>query len=142
MALSAVHEEVITFSFGTITAEFIQQFVDATGSTHHAHSPLTLPTIFRKPEFAWLDRLQIDLHELLHTEQEYEFVRTLREGDSPELATRMADYRSRRGLLFVTLETDVTSFGQPILKVRSSFVVRRDSDWAPPEKNKCRKIRD
>jgi hypothetical protein len=128
MALSAVHDEVISMSFGPITAEHIQDFAAATCSVHFQGTPLTFPTVFRATEFRWLDRLQLDMQKLLHTEQEYEYVSQLKEGDTLNIATRITEYRQRRGLLFVTLETDVVRRSELVMKGRSAFVVRQEAE--------------
>lgn len=108
-----------------ITREGIRAFADATHSLYFVASPPTLPTIFRSTEFLWLDILKVDLHHLLHTEQEYEYLEPLREGDVPVVSTRVSEHRERRGLLFVELESDVRVHNKRILVARSSFVVRK-----------------
>jgi hypothetical protein len=130
MSLSAVQDEVIRMDFGPITSDHIREFAEATRSTQFQNTPLTFPTIFRTTEFRWLDRLRIDMHQLLHTEQEYEYFVPLREGDEPVIATRISDYRERRGLLFVTLETEVHCGGTLALRAYSAFVVRQDAGGA------------
>src|SRR6476660_206008 len=77
----------IVQQLGAITRESIAAFARATKSEHFVSTPATYPTIFRSTEFLWLDRLEIDLHQLLHTEQEYEYLRPLREGDVPTVST-------------------------------------------------------
>lgn len=107
-----------------ITAERIHAFGHATRSEHFVDSPPTYPTTFRSTEFEWLDILKIDLHHLLHTEQEYEYLQPLREGDVPVVTTRVTEHRERRGLLFVVLETEVHVQEKLVVTTRSSFVVR------------------
>lgn len=132
MSLSAVHEEAISMNFGPITSEHIKLFASATVSENYVATPLTFPTIFRATEFRWLDRLQLDMRQLLHTEQEYEYIAPLREGDTLLITTRMTGWRQRKGLLFVTMESDVTCIGKTVIKATSAFVVRQDNE-APAE---------
>jgi acyl-CoA thioesterase FadM len=81
-------------------------------------------------EFRWLDRLKIDLRQLLHTDQEYEYFAPLREGDPPLVCTRLAEYRERLGLLFVCLESAVRVAGKVCVTARSTFVVRKTAGEA------------
>lgn len=107
-----------------ITRAHVEAFAQATRSEHYVDCPPTYPTTFRSTEFEWIGILGIDLHNLLHTEQEYEYLKPLREGDIPLVASRVTEYRERRGLLFVEVTSDVTVAGDVVLIARSSFVVR------------------
>lgn len=128
MALSAVQEETLTKSFGPVSEDHLRRFEQATLTTRRDTPPLTFPTVYRATEFQWLDRLNIDMHRLLHTDQEYEYVEPLKEGDCPVVSTRIRDYRERRGMLFVTLESEIRANG--VLKIRSysAFVVRNEPE--------------
>jgi hypothetical protein len=109
----------------------IEAFAGATHSAHFTTTPPTYPTVFRTTEFRWLDRLKIDLRQLLHTDQEYEYLRPLREGDRPLVSTRLTEYRERRGLLFVTLESEARVGGEISVIARSTFVVRKGTGETP-----------
>lgn len=127
--MTTTKDEVIQVEFGELTAEHIRLFASATTSTHYSTAssstvPLTFPTFLRGTEFRWLDRLAVNMQDLLHTEQEYEYYHPLKEGDRPIVATRMVEYKSRRGLLLVTLESEIRSSGVLQVKARSAFVVR------------------
>jgi len=96
----------------------------ATGSEHSPLFPHTFPTIFRKSEFGWLDDMKINMRNLLHTEQEYEYLTPFQVGDLPIVRTRVENVRERGGMRFVTLVSEVTCSGELRALARSAFVVR------------------
>ncbi|TMC93444.1 MAG: MaoC family dehydratase, partial [Chloroflexi bacterium] len=62
---------------------------------------------------------------LLHAEQEFEWKRHPNVGETVTSRARVASDVSRRGLRFVTLETDTTSSdGSPVCTSRALFVIR------------------
>lgn len=124
MLPKSISEAPIVFRADPISREHIRQFADATYSEHFSGSPLTFPTVLRAAEFKWLDRLKFDMRELLHTDQEYQYVSPLREGDVPMVITKVADFRERRGITFVVLESEIRCDDRLAVTARSSFVVR------------------
>lgn len=108
-----------------ITADSIRKFAEATLSVHATACPATFPTVFRSAEFKWLSVLGIDMRNLLHTDQEYEYFSDWKVGDLPVITTAMEEFRERRGLLFVSLETVITCSGEKRVRACSSFVVRK-----------------
>ncbi|MBY0372146.1 MaoC family dehydratase N-terminal domain-containing protein [bacterium] len=128
MLQKSFEEAPIVFRADPLTRNQIEKFAQATCSEHYADSPLTLPTILRAAEFKWLERLKIDMRELLHTDQEYEFVDGLREGDVPVVYTRITERRERRGMTFVVLESEVRCDERVAVVARSSFVIRSSSE--------------
>lgn len=110
-----------------VTALRIAAFVEATGIRFSTGIPGTFPTIFREPEFDWLKKLKVNMHQLLHTEQEYEYVSPIEIGDRVRTSTRVADYRERRGLLFVKLESEMFAGERLAIRSFSCFVIRQDS---------------
>ncbi|OLC03707.1 MAG: hypothetical protein AUI15_01890 [Actinobacteria bacterium 13_2_20CM_2_66_6] len=79
----------------------------------------TAPQLFGDEEAA------IDFGKLLHAEQEFEWKRHPNVGETVTSRARVAADVSRRGLRFVTLETDTTSSdGSPVCTSRALFVIR------------------
>ena len=107
-----------------VTRTHISAFAEATRSEHFGDMPLTFPTVLRATEFQWLDRLKIDMRELLHTDQEYEYLAPLKDGDVPTVQTKITDFRERRGMTFVELESEVRCNDRLAIIARSSVVVR------------------
>ncbi len=124
MSHKSLMEAPIVFRADPVTHEHIQAFAGATSSEHFQGTPLTFPTVYRAAEFKWMDRLKIDLRGLLHTDQEYEYLAPLRAGDVPTVSTRVTDFRERRGITLVVLESEVRCEEKLVLIARSSFVVR------------------
>jgi acyl-CoA thioesterase FadM len=124
-------ETPIVFRAAPVTPKQIENFALATTSEHYSGFPLTFATIFRAAEFMWLDRLKFDMRELLHTDQEYEYIGSLKEGDVPTIYTRITDFRERRGMTFVILESEVRCDEKLVILARSSFVVRKAQEATP-----------
>src|ERR1700722_14156132 len=90
-----------------LSAERIEQFRSAVGLKHDLGVPATLSTIFRDSEFAWVKRMGIEMRELVHTEQEYEYFSPFETGESAVAVTTVKRRRERSGLLLITLETRI-----------------------------------
>ena len=119
---------VISVNVAPIGSDRMRRFRDATRSTHSPDFLPSLPTIFREAEFQWLDRLSIDWHQLLHAEQNYEYL-SLVPCDRPlTMTTLLANVRVRKlssgSMLFVELETEIKSEDTRLVIARTSFVVR------------------
>jgi hypothetical protein len=79
----------------------------------------TAPQLFGDEEAA------IDFGKLLHAEQEFEWTRHPSVGESVTSQARVSSDVSRRGLRFVTLETESKSDdGKPVCRSRALFVIR------------------
>jgi hypothetical protein len=79
----------------------------------------TAPQLFGDAQAA------IDFAQLLHAEQEFEWHRHPRPGETATSVGRVASDTSRRGMRFVSLETDTTGAdGGLICKSRALFVIR------------------
>jgi MaoC dehydratase-like protein len=79
----------------------------------------TAPQLFGDEEAA------IDFAKLLHAEQEFEWMRHPSIGDSVTSRARVASDVERRGMRFVTLETDTAdASGEPVCRSRALFVIR------------------
>jgi hypothetical protein len=80
---------------------------------------VTAPQLFGDEEAA------IDFGKLLHAEQEFEWTHHPAVGESVTSQARVTSDVSRRGLRFVTLETDSKSAdGKPVCRSRALFVIR------------------
>jgi hypothetical protein len=79
----------------------------------------TAPQLFGDEEAA------IDFGKLLHAEQEFEWRRHPRAGETVSSVGRVASDTSRRGMRFVTLETDTSDAGGSLIcRSRALFVIR------------------
>jgi hypothetical protein len=74
----------------------------------------------------------IELRNLLHTDQEFEWARQPRVGETVVARSRIAADVYRRGIRFVTVETDVTAAGEPLCRSTARLLVRSDPSPAPP----------
>ena len=81
----------------------------------------TAPQLFHDPEAA------VDFANLLHAEQEFEWERHPEVGETVTSQGRVAADVERRGMRFITFETDVTAGGAPVCRSRALFVIRATS---------------
>jgi hypothetical protein len=80
----------------------------------------TAPQLFQDPEAA------IDFAKLLHAEQEFEWTRHPQPGETVTSKGRIASDVSRRGIRFVSFETETKGAdGDAICKSRALFVIRQ-----------------
>lgn len=107
-----------------ITSKRLTDFNQAISAKYVGLLAPSFGTTFRTGEFEFLDKLKVDLKNLLHTEQEYEYIAPFEIGDIPESETSLVNSRERRSMAFVTLGTEVKVKGVLKLKALSSFVVR------------------
>lgn len=114
----------IKFTADTLTEQRLKQFDSAVRAQYSNVAAPTYPTTFRKGEFEFLDRLRVNLRNLLHTEQDYEYFSTFQLGDVPEVETRLTSTKERRGMVFVSLSTEVKVKSQIRVRCISSFVLR------------------
>jgi len=79
----------------------------------------TAPQLFEDPEAA------IDFAKLLHAEQEFEWTRHPEPGETVSSQGRIASDMRRRGIRFVSFETETKgNGGDAICKSRALFVIR------------------
>jgi hypothetical protein len=78
----------------------------------------TAVQLFQDPEAV------VDFANLLHAEQEFAWDRHPEVGETVTSQGRVAADVERRGIRFITFETDVTSAGEPVCRSRALFVVR------------------
>jgi hypothetical protein len=80
---------------------------------------VTAPQLFGDPDAA------VDFAHLLHAEQEFTWTRHPRPGETVSSLGRVASDVSRRGMRFVSFETDTSDeAGKPLCKSRALFVIR------------------
>lgn len=80
---------------------------------------VTVPHLFADEEAA------IDFAHLLHAEQEFEWTRHPRAGETVTSVGRVASDTSRRGMRFVTFESDTAdASGAPVCRSRALFIIR------------------
>lgn len=80
---------------------------------------VTAPQLFRDGEAS------VDFAKLLHAEQEFEWTRQPGVGETVESRGHVVSDLSRRGMRFLTFETEtVDSTGSPVCKSRALFVIR------------------
>ena len=116
--ISEVNVTPIVFEVGPLSESHLKEFRFATQTEFANHFPPTYPTVFRKAEFDFLDRFEVDMRLLLHVDQEYIYLVPLQLGDPLTVTTRVGEVKERRGMYFVTLHTDFVSRGEA--KVRSN----------------------
>lgn len=80
---------------------------------------VTAPQLFGDPEAA------VDFAHLLHAEQEFNWTRHPLPGETVTSQGHVASDVSRRGMRFVSFETDTADqAGKPLCKSRALFVIR------------------
>ncbi len=112
-----------------LDAEHVAAFAWAIGADPAEGVPPTYAAVYSlgvtAPQLFGDDEAAIDFGKLLHAEQEFEWARHPAVGDSVTSQARVTSDVSRRGLRFVTLETDSKSAkGEPVCRSRALFVIR------------------
>jgi hypothetical protein len=112
----------------TLEADHVAAFARAVGAdpadgvppTYAAVYALgtTAPQLFHDPEAS------VDFARLLHAEQEFEWRRHPRVGETVTARGRVTADVERRGIRLVTFETEVTSAGEPVCRSKALFVIR------------------
>lgn len=111
-----------------IEAEPVAEFARALGQDPAAGVPptyaavyalgATAPQLFADPEAA------VDFSHLLHAEQEFEWERHPRVGETVTAQGRVVSDAARRGVRFLTFETRCTAGGEALCRSRALFVIR------------------
>ena len=114
-----------------IERERVEAFARALGSDPAAGVPptyaavyalgATAPQLFGDPDAA------IDFSHLLHVEQEFEWMRHPRLGETVDAVARVAADVTRRGVRLVTLETSCTVEGEPVCVARARFAIAEEA---------------
>jgi hypothetical protein len=112
-----------------LDAEHVAAFAWAIGADPADGVPPTYAAVYSlgvtAPQLFGDEEAGIDFGKLLHAEQEFEWMRHPSVGESVTSQARVSSDVSRRGLRFVTLETDSKSGdGKPVCRSRALFVIR------------------
>ena len=104
-------------------------FARAIGSDPAAGVPPTFAAVYSlgvtAPQLFADDEAAVDFARLLHAEQEFEWTRSPRPGETVTSVGRVASDASRRGMRFVSFETNTTDAqGAPVCRSRALFVIR------------------
>jgi len=131
---------VLTTGSATVTAEHVANFAQALGDDHPAYrgadatAPLTYPIAFMTQAMAGgMDtflELGLNFMTLVHGEQEFEYLRPVRVGETLSLTGRIADVYDKTGssgtLDFVVLETEGRDQqGRPVFLSRNTLISKR-----------------
>lgn len=112
-----------------IEQERVAEFARAIGADPEDGVPPTFAAAYAleatAPQLFGDEDAAIDFGKLLHAEQEFEWHRHPRAGETVTSVARVASDASRRGMRFVTLETDTSDAdGALVCRSRALFVVR------------------
>jgi len=122
----------ISFEIG---AERAAEFARAIGADPSAGVPPTFAAVYSlgvtAPQLFGDADAAVDFSRLLHAEQEFTWARHPRQGETVNSQGRVASDVSRRGMRFVTFETETTDRnGEPVCQSKALFVIR--SPQGPP----------
>lgn len=112
-----------------IESERVADFARAIGADPADGVPPTFAATYAleatAPQLFGDEDAAIDFGRLLHAEQEFEWHRHPRVGETLNSRGRVASDTSRRGMRFVSFETDTTDEqGSPVCRSRALFVIR------------------
>jgi hypothetical protein len=104
-------------------------FARAIGADAAAGVPPTFAAVYSlgvtAPQLFGDEDAAVDFSHLLHAEQEFSWTRHPQPGETVTSQGRVASDVSRRGMRFVSFETETTDAGgKPICKSRALFVIR------------------
>jgi acyl dehydratase len=112
-----------------VEAARVRAFAAAVGHPHDTVPPtfVTAPELASGLSHALDDpELGLDLSRILHGEQEYEWHRPMGVGETVTAETTIEEIRSKRGIGFLTLRTDLRDEGGSIVVVGRSTLILRD----------------
>ena len=112
-----------------IDPERVAQFARAIGADPDAGVSPTFAAVYSlgvtAPQLFGDEEAAIDFAHLLHAEQEFEWTRQPSVGETVTSTARVASDMTRRGIRFVSFETDTTDADRaPLCKSRALFVIR------------------
>ena len=114
-----------------IEPDAVAAFATAIGADPADGVPPTFAAVYSlgvtAPQLLGDDEAAVDFANLLHAEQEFEWQRHPLVGETVISRARVASDTSRRGMRFVSFETDTTDEqGAPLSRSRTLFVIRED----------------
>ena len=112
-----------------IDAERAAEFARAIGANPAAGIPPTFAAVYSlgvtAPQLFGDTEAAVDFSRLLHAEQEFTWARHPLAGETITSRGHVASDVSRRGMRFVSFETETTDgTGQPVCRSRALFVIR------------------
>jgi hypothetical protein len=112
-----------------IDPERAEQFARAIGADATDGVPPTFAAVYSlgatAPQLFGDEEAAVDFARLLHAEQEFEWTRRPQPGETVTSRGRVASDTSRRGMRFLSYETDTTdAAGAPLCRSRALFVIR------------------
>ena len=112
-----------------VEADRVADFARAIGSDPADGVPPTFAAAYAleatAPQLFGDENAAIDFGKLLHAEQEFEWLRHPKVGEILTSRARVASDTSRRGMRFVSLETDTEDAQEkPVARSRALFVIR------------------
>jgi MaoC dehydratase-like protein len=114
-----------------IDSERLKQFARAIGADPADGVPPTFAAVYSlgatAPMLFGDEEAGVDFGRLLHAEQEFQWTRHPRPGETVTSVGRVESDTSRRGIRLVSFETDTTDeAGAPVCRSRALFVIRQD----------------
>src|ERR1700686_2700944 len=112
-----------------IEADRAAAFAKAIGADPAAGVPPTFAAVYSlgvtAPQLFGDAEAAVDFSHLLHAEQEFKWSRHPRVGETITSQGRVVTDVNRRGIRFVTFETETTDHaGQPVCRSKALFVIR------------------
>jgi hypothetical protein len=106
----------------------VEAFARALGADPADGVPPTYAAVYALgttfPQLLGDEEAAVDMANLLHAEQEFEWERHPEVGETVTARARVASDVERRGIRMLTLETDVTAGDAPLCRSRALFVIR------------------
>ena len=129
MGVAAVAGKVYPAVRFEIQHDRVAQFARAIGADPADGVPPTFAAVYSlgvtAPHLFMDEEAGVDFAHLLHAEQEFEWQRHPDVGETVVSRGRVASDSSRRGIRFVTFETDTSDArGAPVCRSRALFVIR------------------
>ena len=131
-----VYQEV-TFE---VTADHIERFAEAIGDDDARYrrredstAPPTFPTVMQimtSGQVVLDEELGLNYALVVHGEQEYDWRRPLRAGDTLRAVPRIASIRSRGSNEFLTIESEIRDEGGKVVVVARSTLISRGTAGA------------
>lgn len=112
-----------------IEAERVAAFARAIGADAAGGVPPTFAAVYSlgatAPQLFGDEEAAVDFGKLLHADQEFAWERHPRVGETVTSRGRVVSDTSRRGMRFLTFETDTSGAdGAPVCRSRALFVIR------------------
>lgn len=108
-----------------ITISRLNKLKEATFSKHLDAARYIYPTIYRHNEFSWLNRLGIGLKNILHIEQEFQYILPQPEDEIPVIKTKLLNFKERSNFNIIMLETEIITNGTINTISRTTFWAKK-----------------